>query len=140
MKNKLKKKQDDFILSCDGDLNEKEIIIENIEEKTKVKTIFVTLEFLKEKNLPSIIAEKRNLTTGTIISHIEELFERKEINKDDLLYILKDIEKKYEKEDFKKINKILKEDTGLKAKFDKLNNKEKIYIDFHTLKLLRIFI
>ena len=140
MKNKLKKKQDDFILSCDGDLNEKEIIIENIEEKTKVKTIFVTLEFLKEKNLPSIIAEKRNLTTGTIISHIEELFERKEINKDDLLYILKDIEKKYEKEDFKKINKILKEDKGLKAKFDKLNNKEKIYIDFHTLKLLRIFI
>ena len=140
MKNKLKKKQDDFILSCDGDLNEKEIIIENIEGKTKVKTIFVTLEFLKEKNLPSIIAEKRNLTIGTIISHIEELFERKDINKDDLLYILKDIEKKYEKEDFKKINKILKEDKGLKAKFDKLNNKEKIYIDFHTLKLLRIFI
>ena len=104
----------------------------------KIKTSQVTLEFVKNEILPKEIAEKRNLTLGTIVGHIEELFEGKEINEKDIKYILKDIEKHYSQADMKTIKKVLKDDTGLKAKYIKLNTKEKIDIDFHTLKLLRL--
>lgn len=140
MKEKLKKKQEDFIIKCDGSLSEVEIQEENFfeEAKPKVKTAFVTLELLKENILPKDIATKRNLTFGTIVGHIEELFEAREIKEKDIEYIFKDIEKHYSSNDLKTIKKILVSDTGLKAKHDELNKKHKIEIDFNTLKLLRL--
>ena len=107
-------------------------------DKPKVKTTLVTLEFIKKEILPKQIAEERRLTLGTIVGHIEELFEAREIKVSDIEYIFKDIEKHYSGGDMKIIKKILKEDRGLKAKYDEINNKNKIEIDFNTLKLLRI--
>ena len=140
MKEKLKKKQEDFIIKCDGSLSEVEIQEEDFFEadKPKVKTTLVTLEFIKKEILPKQIAEERRLTLGTIVGHIEELFEAREIKVSDIEYIFKDIEKHYSGGDMKIIKKILKEDRGLKAKYDEINNKNKIEIDFNTLKLLRI--
>jgi hypothetical protein len=138
MKKKLKKKQEDFIVVCEGSLVAHEVEKEEYEEKVKVKTTIVTLEFVKNEILPKEIAEKRNLTLGTIVGHIEELFEARELKEKDIKYILKDIEKHYSPANMKTIKKVLKEESGLKAKHIKLNNKEKINIDFHTLKLLRL--
>jgi hypothetical protein len=140
MKEKLKKKQEDFIIKCDGSLSEVEIQEEDFFEadKPKVKTTLVTLEFIKKEILPKQIAEERRLTLGTIVGHIEELFEAREIKVSDIEYIFKDIEKHYSGGDMKIIKKILKEDRGLKAKHDEINNKNKIEIDFNTLKLLRL--
>ncbi|MEI6352619.1 MAG: AAA family ATPase [Candidatus Nomurabacteria bacterium] len=138
MKKKLAKKQEIFIEMSGGSLEAHEIKEEEFEEKIKVKTTTVTLEFIKKGILPKEIAENRDLTLGTIVGHVEELFESKEINEKDIKYILKDIEKHYSSADMKTIKKVLKEDTGLKAKHIKLNTKEKIDIDFHTLKLLRL--
>lgn len=140
MKEKLIKKQEDFIINCGGSLIEVEIQDENIfeEAKPKVKTTLVTLEFIKKEILPKQIAEERSLTLGTIVGHIEELFEAREIKEKDIEYIFKDIEKHYKASDMKIIKKILMSDRGLKAKHDELNNKNKIEIDFNTLKLLRI--
>lgn len=140
MKEKLTKKQEAFITNCGGSLIEVEIQEEDFFEadKPKIKTTFVTLEFIKKEILPKQIAEERSLTLGTIVGHIEELFEAREIKMSDIEYIFKDIEKHYSGGDIKIIKKILKEDRGLKAKHDELNKKHKIEIDFSTLKLLRI--
>ena len=140
MKEKLKKKQEAFITNCGGSLIEVEIQEEDFFEadKPKIKTTFVTLEFIKKEILPKQIAEERSLTLGTIVGHIEELFEAREIKMSDIEYIFKDIEKHYSGGDMKIIKKILMSDTGLKAKHDELNKKHKIEIDFSTLKLLRI--
>ncbi|MEA4910644.1 ATP-dependent RecD-like DNA helicase [bioreactor metagenome] len=140
MKIKLKRKQEEFLLACDGTLETIEIKEEVFEKKEKVKTTMITLNFIKEKILPEKIAKERKLTLGTIVSHIEELFEGKEINEKDIKYILKDLEKKYNKEEVKIINKILKQDTGLTIKHRTLNNKNGINIDFQTLRLFRLFI
>ncbi|MFO0743616.1 MAG: AAA family ATPase [Candidatus Paceibacterota bacterium] len=137
MKKKLIKKQEDFIIYCDGDLVEHEI--EEVEPiKNKIKTSLVTLEYIKGEILPKDIAEQRDLTLGTIVGHIEDLFEGKIINEKDISYIIKNIEKHYSGSDMKTIKKVLREDKGLKAKHDELNKKHKINIDFHTLKLLRL--
>ena len=140
MKEKLTKKQEAFITNCGGSLIEVEIQEEDFFEadKPKIKTTFVTLEFIKKEILPKQIAEERSLTLGTIVGHIEELFEAREIKMSDIEYIFKDIEKHYKASDLKIIKKILMSDTGLKAKHDELNKKHKIEIDFSTLKLLRI--
>ena len=139
-KKELIKKQESFILNSEGDLEEKEIIEEKFEKKEKVKTIMITKEFLKEKLKPKEIAEKRGLTIPTIISHIEELFEAREINIKDIEYIIKDIEKKYKKEEIKIIQKVYSEDAGLKARKEKLENDFKIKIDYNTLKLIGLTI
>lgn len=140
MNNKLKRNQEKFLLDSGGTLEEIEIVEEKFESKPKIKTTEITLSFLKEKLLPENIAKERNLTLGTIISHIEELVEGKEILPKDLKFIQKDLEKKYSKEEIKIINKILKEDTGLTLKHKKLNSDHNINIDFHALKLFRLFI
>ncbi len=140
MREKLKKKQEDFIVKSGGSLIEVEIQKEDFfeENKPKVKTTLVTLEFIKKEILPKQIAEERSLTLGTIVGHIEELFGAREIKIEDIEYIFKDIEKHYSASDMKIIKKILMSDKGLKAKHDEINNKHKIEIDFSTLKLLRL--
>lgn len=137
----LKEKQKDFILASGGSIAKIEIVEEKYEKKEKIKTTIITKNFLlDDKFLPEEIAEKRNLTLGTIISHIEELLSGKEINKKDINYISKDLEKNYTKGDIKNILQVLKEDTGLTIKHKKLNYDFNINIDFNTLKLFRIFI
>lgn len=138
MQKKLKRKQEEFILACDGDLVAREVEEEEFEKVVKTKTTLVTLEFIKEKLLPKEIAKKRDLKINTIIGHIEELFEAREINEKDIKYIWKEIENKYTGIQLKAIKKVLKEDTGLKVKYDKLNKDLKIKIDYDSLKLLRL--
>ena len=94
----------------------------------------MTLDFLKEKLLPKEIAKKRSLKTNTIISHIEELFEGREIEEKDLKYIWKEIEKKY-------IN--LKQDISDKAdKYEEKKNELllelKEYVNSHVNRFSRI--
>ena len=135
------KKHENFILACEGDLNEIEIEIENpvYEEKSKIKTIYITLPFIKEEKLePEKIAEKRELTIGTIISHIEELVESKILILEDIKYIIEKIEKKYSPNQIKNIQKILKEEIKLKDKILKLNNDFNIKIDYNNLRLLKL--
>lgn len=140
MKTKLAKKQEEFILLCEGDLKAHEIEEEKYEKKEKIKTTLITLEFIKEKILPKDIAKKRSLTINTIISHIEELFEAREIKEKDIKYILENIEKDYSDIKIKSIKKVLKEESSLKNKFEKLNHDLKIKIDYNSLKLFRIFL
>lgn len=137
-KKELIKKQEDFILNCDGDLLEHEIIEEKYEKKEKIKTSIITLDFLKNKLLPNEIAEKRDLKTQTIITHIEELLEARDINIKDIEYIIKNVEKNYNKKDLEIIKKVLNKDIGLKAKRDELKDKYKIKIDYDSLKILSL--
>ena len=130
------KKQEAFILACGGHLEEKEIIEEKFEKKEKVKTIMITKEYIDQKLNLKEIAEKRGFTIQTIIAHIEELFEAREINIKNIEYIIKDIEKKYNKDEIKIIQKIYSEDIGLKAKKEKIENDFKIKIDYNSLKLI----
>lgn len=136
----LRKKQEEFILKCEGSLDEVEVIKEVYEKKEKVKSSLITLEFIKEKILPRDIAEKRSLTIGTVISHIEELLEAREIKEKDIAYIIDKIEDKYKQAELKAIKKILQEDTSLKNKFEKLNKDLKIKIDYDSIKLLRLVV
>ncbi len=135
-KKELIKKQEAFILACDGDLLEKEIVEEKFEKKEKIKTTSITKDLLKQKLTPKEIAEKRGLTIQTVISHIEELFEAREINVEDIKYIAEDIEKKYNKDQIKIIKKVYSENVGLKAKKEKLENDFKIKIDYNSLRLI----
>ncbi len=135
-KKELIKKQEAFILACGGHLEEKEIIEEKFEKKEKVKTIMITKEYIDQKLNLKEIAEKRGFTIQTIIAHIEELFEAREINIKNIEYIIKDIEKKYNKDEIKIIQKIYSEDIGLKAKKEKIENDFKIKIDYNSLKLI----
>lgn len=140
MKAKLIKKQEEFILACDGSLEIVEIEEEKFERKEKIKTTEVTLNFIKEKLLPEKIAEKRGLKINTIVSHIEELLEARGIDVKDIQYIREALAKEYRKDEIKLINKALKEENGLTLAHRKLNNNLKVKINFDDLKLFRLFI
>lgn len=135
-KKELIKKQEAFILDCDGDLVEKEIVEEKFEKKEKIKTTSITKDLIKQRLDPKEIASKRELTIQTIIGHLEELFNDFELNSDDIEFFLKDITKKYSKNELQIIKKVFKEDLPLKARKEKLEQDYKIKIDYNSLRLI----
>ena len=135
-KKELIKKQEEFILACDGELTTHEVVEEKFEKKEKIKTSSITLEFIKEKLFPEEIAEKRDLKTQTIISHIEELLKNKEITLKDIEYILNRIKNNYSSKEIETIIKVLEKKAGLKEKKEELKEKHKIKIDYDSLKII----
>lgn len=84
------KKQGDFILLSGGSIEEIDIKeSEGVQEKDKTPTKNITLKLLKEKKDLTEIATVRSLTAGTIISHLEDLCKGKEIDREDIEYIIK---------------------------------------------------
>jgi len=81
----LKSQQRDFILAYGGKLEESGFAPKN---KTKVDTYLETLSLWQQGNGPAAIAEKRGLTEGTIIGHLEKLVGQHKIRPDDVSHLL----------------------------------------------------
>lgn len=126
------KKQEDFIISCGGSLEEAPVASDEIEEK--ISTFEETKMLLKEKMSLQDIAKKRELTVDTIIGHIEKMVERdEEVTIDHLLPKKKDLAHIE-----KALADILKKEGAYKLTptFDALGG---VY-DFHTLRLVRAYV
>ncbi len=118
-----------FILDCDGSVKELEVDeAEEIEDKKP--TIILTKELILEKKNIEEIAEIRNLKSKTITDHIEDLMEKKLIEKSDIEYLMP------AKKDIDKIRKTFKEleTEKLTPVFEKLKGE----YDFETLKMVRL--
>lgn len=85
--------QTNFIRVCGGNVRAGE----SMPSKRQKSTYDTTLELLSKKLLLEQIAVERNLTIGTIISHLEKLSEKKRIHPAYDLQHLKPVEARFEK-------------------------------------------
>ena len=125
----------EFILAKGGTMD-KEKIKENKKAGKKgfvekISTHMQTYYLLKENLSLQEIAKKRDLTVGTIISHLEKLKEDGE----ELGYFKKI---KPKKKDFDKIKKVFDESED--GKLTPIHKKLKGVYDFETLRLVRLFL
>jgi hypothetical protein len=120
-----------LITRFDGDKNKK---INPKIKKTKIPTHITTLSMLKENESIQSVAEKRGLTVGTIISHIEKLKSSKQIDNE----IIDNIKNTIAKNDFDVILEALKksEDGELKSLYDKFEGK----YSYTRLRIVRLFL
>lgn len=88
----LKRMQEEFIVRCGGELKASEFFVKK--KKVKATTYDETLKLWQEGKNIKDIALTRNLSDKTIFSHIEELYEKKKISKDDLMQACSDKLKK----------------------------------------------
>ena len=97
-------------------------------------THLMTLQMLKEKLSVDAIAEKRELTLGTIVTHIEKLVSLKQIE----LVSFSHLKDRLSKNDFDAIFLELKksEDGKLKPIYDKFEGKH----SYTTLQIVRLFL
>ncbi len=97
-------------------------------------THLLTLQMLKEKLSIDVIAEKRVLTLGTIITHIEKLMGLKMIDAAPITH-LKD---RFSKNDFSAILQALEksEDGRLKSVYDKFEGK----FSYADIQIVRLFL
>lgn len=88
----------------------------------------------------SAIADKRDLTIGTIITHIEVLLEEKQINKKDIEDLIKNsLDKKFKTEKFLAfIEDEFKKSEGKLAPVKAVCDKQKINTTFDELKVLKL--
>src|SRR5206468_2903254 len=110
------------------------IIVKKKENKNKIPTHTTTLQLLKENNAVEIVAEKRGLTVGTIIGHIEKLKGLNQI--DDAL--LANLKTTISKSDFDIIFAAVKksEDGSLTALFTQLKGK----YSYVQIRMVRLFV
>jgi hypothetical protein len=115
----------------DGDKNKK---INLKIRKTKIPTHMTTLSMLKENESIKSIAEKRGLTVGTIITHIEKLKSLKQID----LELIENIKNRIPKTDFDIIFSALKKsgDGELKSLYDKFEGK----YSYTHIRIVRLFL
>lgn len=127
----LAKMHQNFILASGGKI-EKVNIKDITPRSPKITTVNETLKFIKDKNNLKDIAEKRGLTVGTIVQHIEELIQTEAIGPDDLVSI---IDAQFLKKT-KIINKVFDEISAdtLKPVFEKLKG---VY-SYDDLKIARL--
>lgn len=106
----------------------------NPPKKDTIPTHIITLNMLNENLSIDIIAEKRELTIGTILSHIEKLQGLQQITQEHLLP-LKD---KLTKEEFDEIFAALEksEDGKLKAIYEQFGGK----YSYTNIQIVRLFI
>lgn len=88
IENDLQKLHEKFIIRAQGVIEVQDIQSDG-EIETKIPTRELTRRFLEERLSLENIAKKRNLTVGTLVSHLEEL--AKENVSLDVKYLLKDI-------------------------------------------------
>ena len=122
----LKKRQDDFIRTCDG--KQRSTFSEKLDTYTE------TLLLWNEGKTVSQIAKMRKFTEGTILSHIEKLVLKGKINRVDLSHILTPVLKN----SLSKIHAMFRElDTDrLSPVFEKFNG---VY-SYEELRLARLLI
>jgi len=103
-------------------------------KKTKIPTHTTTLEMLKENLSIASIAEKRELTIGTVINHIEKLKGLKQIDH----AIIENLKNAISKNDFDIIFTALEksDDGGLKSIYEKFEGK----YSYDFIKIVRLFV
>lgn len=163
----LRKKQEEFILACDGDLKEVDLEeekkkkeeekkeFEKAEKKkkinhrkdeygNKIKTQMITLEYIRNGKSLKEIANIRELKISTLAGHIEELIEAKSLEKTEIKFLEKDIEnilkEKHNEKELTTIKKELKKNNFRinKEFLANIKFKHKINTDYDTLNLLKI--
>jgi predicted lipoprotein len=163
----LRKKQEEFILACDGDLKEVDLEeekkkreeekkeFEKAEKKkkinhrkdeygNKIKTQMITLEYIRNGKSLKEIANIRELKISTLAGHIEELIEAKSLEKTEIKFLEKDIEnilkQKHNEKELETIKKELKKNNFRinKELLANIKFKHKINTDYDTLNLLKI--
>ncbi|MES2205075.1 MAG: helix-turn-helix domain-containing protein [Pseudomonadota bacterium] len=105
-----------------------------LKKGNETPTHLVTLQMLKETLSADAIAEKRGLTLGTIVTHIEKLVSLKEIDASSFLHL----KNKLPKNEFEAILTELKqsEDGKLKPIYDKFSGK----YSYTTIQMVRLFL
>lgn len=83
----LKKKQEGFIIACEGSL-EKVAPQKTQRKKARISTYDETYALFKEGKNIADIAKERGFTTGTVLSHFENLAMKDKISRDELLRLL----------------------------------------------------
>ena len=103
-------------------------------KKTKTPTHMTTLEMLKETTSIEATAEKRELTVGTIITHIQKLKGLELVDRP----FMENLKKEIEKDDFDIIFAALKkaEDHRLQPVYEKLEGK----YSYNTIQIVRLFV
>ncbi len=106
----------------------------NSRKKSDIPTHITTLKMLKENSTIALIAEKRGLTIGTIINHIEKAMGLKQIDNTHIAHLRDAIPKN----DFDCIFSALKKskDGALKSLYDQFNGK----YSYDLIKIVRLFI
>lgn len=128
----------DFILKMGGTIEA--VSKDNNNDKkianTKIPTILITKELLKEKKTIEQIAKYRNLKEGTIISHIEQIVtEDKKIDLSHIKPKINNIKL------ISKINKKLKgNEVGKLTPIKKLLEKDGHKLSFEEIRLAKLFI
>lgn len=126
-----------FIKASGGSVEAGAAIRKPISAKKKGDTLTETKALVLKKLALEEIAKQRGLVLGTVISHLEQLADKKEINPE------RDIpQMRPEKEIFEKIKKAFLEvhkKTG-EAKLAPVYSKLKGEFDFETLRLARLFL
>ncbi len=126
----------DFIVKMGGTLEKQKGKRRVKAPKTKVPTIIITKELLEEKKSIKEIAQRRGLTEGTIVHHIEQILE--ENPKTDISH-LKSSEKIVKL--VQKANKKLKgEEVGKLSPIKSILEKEGHSFSFEEIRLARLFI
>ncbi len=103
-------------------------------KKKTVPTHFVTLELLKGSLSIESIAVQRDLSVGTVLSHLEKLKGLKKIEHSDIAHLKNNFQEK----DFDIIFNTLKksEDGKLKTIYDQLDSK----YSYDNIKIVRLFV
>jgi hypothetical protein len=138
---KLKKEEQeklerDFVLRMDGTLGVSKVIDSKTKKLKKVPTMLITKELLEKGMNIKEISKERELVSGTIISHIEEIMVEYPTT------IITHLRPEQKDIDIvKKANAKLKEDqkgklTPLKSAIEKLGSK----MSFEEIRLARLFI
>ncbi len=130
----LKTMIDNFVKACGGKAGAG---IKMIAPKINISTYEITKELLSQKLSLKEIADKRAVTIGTIISHLEKLVALKKINPENDIGQMKP-----EKSRFNKIAKALEEVSKKENKFLLSPAKESLgeNYDYEEIRLARLFL
>ncbi len=104
-----------------------------ISKKTNIPTHITTLELLKNKLSINAIAEQRDLSSGTVLSHMEKLKGLKLIGNSDIEHLRDDLPQNEFDLIFTELAK--SEDGKLKSLVDAFAGK----YSYDTIKLVRLF-
>ncbi len=123
-----------FIIKCGGSVAEVEAKDEEVEGVDKKSTFDTTLEYINQNLSIEEIANARGLTTGTIIDHIEKLYNAKLISVEYLEQVAPP------KSIIKKINSTFKKLKTVKSKevIEFLKEKENVSVSYNDIKLARL--
>lgn len=131
-KEELAKLQENFITQAEGVL-EAQVVEEQGSVSEKIPTREITKKYIEEKMSLNDIAAKRDLTVGTIVSHIEDLIKRGE--KINIQYIISSVPH------HKAIQNVVKKNKNLKLiEIMQILKRKKTEISFEDIRLIQSFL